>query len=68
MGVSRLAKSEKIKDCLRLIIGDIRFSDLRVPLACVAADHPTPFVPLLQRWVKIVNKEGYVPLNASNLP
>ena len=28
----------KIKELLKLIIGDIKFSDLRIPLACVAAD------------------------------
>jgi len=28
----------KIKDLLRSIIGDIEFSDLRIPFACVAAD------------------------------
>jgi len=28
----------KIKEVLRSIIGDIKFSDLRIPLACVAAD------------------------------
>jgi len=32
-------RGRKIKDLLRLVIGgDIKFSDLRIPLACVAAD------------------------------
>ena len=34
-------RSKKIKDWLRLIVGDVRFSNLRLPLACVATDIDT---------------------------
>jgi len=31
-------KGKKIKDLLALFIGDVKFSDLKIPLACVATD------------------------------
>jgi len=33
-----LIKGRKIKDQMRLIIGDVEFSDLKMPFACVATD------------------------------
>lgn len=45
-------RGKRIKDLLRSIIGDIRFNDLKIPLACVATD--------INTGEEVVIKEGSV--------